>query len=138
MCEALSLCTIPSPRTQAQHCACGELLTLELEFTDGVCVDCLAEAAGFQMPEPQTETHLTRAQIEVPATESKILDGNIAGKSWFALDRLTLADIALGPIVARCLDFPIEKPAYADLSRWMKSIAARPAFMVATGASRAR
>jgi glutathione S-transferase len=64
----------------------------------------------------------------------KILDGHIAGKSWFALDRLTLADIALGPIVARCLEFPIEKPPLAELSRWMNAIASRPAFGVATGA----
>jgi glutathione S-transferase len=65
----------------------------------------------------------------------KILDGHIAGKSWFALDRLTLADIALGPIVARCLEFPIEKPPLAELSRWMTTIASRPAFGVATGAT---
>jgi glutathione S-transferase len=64
----------------------------------------------------------------------KILDEHIAGKSWFALDRLTLADIALGPIVARCLEFPIEKPPLGELSRWMKTIASRPAFSVATGA----
>ena len=63
----------------------------------------------------------------------KILDGHIAGKSWFALDQLTLADIALGPIVARCLDFPIERPAFADLTRWMTGIQSRPAFAVATG-----
>jgi glutathione S-transferase len=67
-------------------------------------------------------------------TQLKILDGAIAGKAWFALDRLTLADIALGPIVTRCLEFPIEKPALPELSRWMKAIAARPAFGVATGA----
>jgi glutathione S-transferase len=73
------------------------------------------------------------AQSADLVAQLKILDGHIAGKSWFALDRLTLADIALGPIAARCLDFPIEKPAFAELSRWMKSIAARPAFMVATG-----
>lgn len=35
----------PSPRTQAQHCTCGELLTLEMEFDQGVCVDCLADMA---------------------------------------------------------------------------------------------
>jgi glutathione S-transferase len=64
----------------------------------------------------------------------KILDGHIAGKSWFALDRLTLADIALGPIVARCLDFPIERPAFAELTRWMTGIQSRPAFAVAIGA----
>jgi glutathione S-transferase len=63
----------------------------------------------------------------------KILDGFIAGKSWFALDRLTLADICLATIVVRCLGFPIEKPALPELTRWMKAIEARPAFAVATG-----
>jgi glutathione S-transferase len=63
----------------------------------------------------------------------KILDGYIAGKSWFALDRLTLADIALAPIVSRCLAFPIEKPNFSELARWAKAIEARPAFMVAIG-----
>src|ERR1700752_1399417 len=32
----------------------------------------------------------------------KILDGHIAGRPWFALDRLTIADMALGTIVKRC------------------------------------
>jgi glutathione S-transferase len=64
----------------------------------------------------------------------KILEGHIAGKAHFALDRLTLADIALSTIVKRCLEFPIEKPDYPELSRWMKSMETRPAFAVATGA----
>jgi glutathione S-transferase len=64
----------------------------------------------------------------------KILEGHIAGKSWFALDRLTLADIALAPLVTRCLAFPIEKPALPEISRWAKAIEARPAFAVASGA----
>ena len=63
----------------------------------------------------------------------KILDGHIAGKTWFALDRMTLADIALAPVVKRCLEFPIERPAFPELERWMKAIEARPAFAVATG-----
>jgi len=29
---------------------CGELLTLEMERDDGVCVDCLAEAASLPCP----------------------------------------------------------------------------------------
>jgi glutathione S-transferase len=64
----------------------------------------------------------------------KILDGFIEGKSWFALDRLTLADICLAPVVVRGLSFPIiEKPALPELTRWVKAIEARPAFAVATG-----
>jgi glutathione S-transferase len=64
----------------------------------------------------------------------KILEGHLAGKAYFALDRLTLADIALSTIVKRCLEFPIEKPDFPELARWMKSIEARPGFAVATGA----
>ena len=64
----------------------------------------------------------------------RVLDSHIVGKSWFALDRLSIADICLAPIVKRCLEFPIERPAFAELSRWQKSMDARPAFAVATGA----
>jgi glutathione S-transferase len=64
----------------------------------------------------------------------KILDGHLAGKSWVALDRVTLADIALAPVVKRCLEFPIEKPELPNLSRWMAAVESRPSFAVATGA----
>jgi glutathione S-transferase len=63
----------------------------------------------------------------------KILDRHIAGRDWFALDRFTIADIALGPIVKRCLEFPIERPAYPELERWQTAIDARQAFAVAIG-----
>jgi glutathione S-transferase len=64
----------------------------------------------------------------------KLLDGHLGGRDWFALDRFTIADIALGPIVKRCLEFPIERPAYPQLERWQAAIDARPAFAVAIGA----
>ena len=64
----------------------------------------------------------------------KILDGHLAGRQWLALDRFTIADMALGSIVKRCLEFPIERPAFDELTRWQKSIDARPAFAVAIGA----
>jgi glutathione S-transferase len=73
------------------------------------------------------------AQSADLVAQLKILDGHIGGKSWFALDRLTIADICLAPIVKRCLEFPIEKPAFAELTRWQKSIDARPTFAVAIG-----
>src|SRR5262249_43701895 len=63
----------------------------------------------------------------------KILDGHIAGRQWFALDRFTIADIALGSIVKRCLEFPMGRPAYAELERGRAAINAWPAFAVAMG-----
>jgi glutathione S-transferase len=73
------------------------------------------------------------AQHKDLVAQLKILDGHIAGKTWFALDRLTLADIALAPVVKRCLDFPVERPPFAELTRWMAEVEKRPAFAVATG-----
>jgi glutathione S-transferase len=73
------------------------------------------------------------AQAKDLAAQLSILDGHLTGKTWFALERMTLADICLAPIVKRCLGFPIEKPAFAELTRWIKAIDARPAFAVATG-----
>jgi glutathione S-transferase len=74
------------------------------------------------------------AQSADLVAQLKILDGHITGKQWFALDRFTIADIALAPVVKRCLEFPIERPDFAELSRWMKAVEARPAFAIATGA----
>jgi glutathione S-transferase len=74
------------------------------------------------------------AQTADLLAQLKILDDHIAGRDWFALERLTVADMALASIVKRCLEFPIERPAYAELTRWQAAIEARPAFAVATGA----
>jgi glutathione S-transferase len=74
------------------------------------------------------------AQVAEMNAALSILDGHLAGREWIALDRLTLADIALAPIVARCLDFPVERPALPNLTAWCKRVAARPSFQVATGA----
>jgi glutathione S-transferase len=61
-----------------------------------------------------------------------LLNAHLAGKNFVALGRLTLADIALAPIVARCLAFPVERPALPELERWAAAMAARPAFAKAT------
>jgi glutathione S-transferase len=84
--------------------------------------------------EPEKRAADYAAQCADLIAQLKILEGHIAGKSYFALDRLTLADLALAPIVKRCLEFPVEKPATPELSRWIKSMEARAAFAVATGA----
>lgn len=93
----------------------------------------LAMFKDAKKPAAERAADFTAQSADLVA-QLKILDGHIAGKTWFALDRLTLADIALAPVVKRCLEFPIERPEFPELMRWMKSIEARPAFAVATGA----
>jgi len=67
------------------------------------------------------------------ADELALLEGHVGKRQWLALDRLTLADIALGPIVKRCLEFPIERNKTPGLERWMAEIDKRPAFQIAIG-----
>jgi glutathione S-transferase len=74
------------------------------------------------------------AQSADLAAQLKILDGHLAGREWIALDRLTIADMALSTIVKRCLEFPIDKPSLPELKRWLAAIESRPAFAVAVGA----
>jgi glutathione S-transferase len=83
-------------------------------------------------PEAERSADFAAQSADLVA-QLRILDGFMAGKAWFALDRLTLADICLAPIITRCLAFPVDKPALPELTRWMKAIEARPAFAVATG-----
>ncbi len=63
-----------------------------------------------------------------------LADTHLATREWFALGRLTLADIALGPILKRCLAFPIDLPELPKLKSWAARVEARPAFQAATGA----
>jgi glutathione S-transferase len=67
-------------------------------------------------------------------SQLKILEGHMAERQFIALNRFTIADAALAPIVKRCLAFPIERAALPSLEKWQKAIEARPAFQVAIGA----
>jgi glutathione S-transferase len=62
----------------------------------------------------------------------EILDKAIAGKAFIAGDKLTLADIAMGPIVHRCLDFPIQLPALTNLRAWRDRLKEKASFKKAT------
>ncbi|MGN6461597.1 MAG: glutathione binding-like protein, partial [Pseudolabrys sp.] len=88
---------------------------------------------GAKKPANERDADFGKHAADLVA-QMKLLDKHLAGKSFLALEKLTLADICLGPIVKRCLDIPIDKPELPNLSRWQKAIDARPAFAVATGA----
>ncbi len=62
-----------------------------------------------------------------------IFEGHLKGRDFLALGRLTIADIACAPLLARCLGFDTGRPELPELERWMAGIAARPAFAAAIG-----
>jgi len=92
----------------------------------------LAVFRDARKPAAERSTEFAAQSADLVA-QLKILEGHLVGKSWLALDRLTIADICLAPIVKRCLEFPIDKPPFPELTRWVKAIEARPAFAVALG-----
>lgn len=72
------------------------------------------------------------AQVSDLHAQMAILDRHLDGRTHVALDRLTLADIALTPIIGRCLNFPLDRPDMPALEAWHADIAARSAYVAAT------
>lgn len=66
--------------------------------------------------------------------ELKILEANLAKQAYVAGADFTLADIALGPIVRRCVAFPFGMPAFPAIAAWLAKLDARPAFQKAVAA----
>jgi glutathione S-transferase len=91
----------------------------------------LAAFKGAKLPPEQRAPEYDEAVKDLVA-QMKIVDGHLAGRDFLALGRLTIADIACAPILKRCLDFPLDRPALPNLDRWIAGIAARPAFRAAT------
>jgi glutathione S-transferase len=72
------------------------------------------------------------AQEKDLGAQLSILDKSM--KKWVAGDDMTIADFCLGPIVHRCVRFPIELPELPNLQRWDAAISSRQAFKKATAA----
>lgn len=72
------------------------------------------------------------AQVAELHEQMAIVDAHLVGRTHVALGRLTLADIALAPIMGRCLGFPLDRPALPALEAWHAGIASRPAYKAAT------
>ena len=66
--------------------------------------------------------------------ELKLLDAQLGGHPWMTGETFTLADVALGPVVVRCMGFPFGMPALPALEGWRDRLRARPAFMKAVAA----
>ncbi|HTW29151.1 MAG TPA: glutathione S-transferase family protein [Acetobacteraceae bacterium] len=87
--------------------------------------------AGFRdAKKPEGERGATTASDL--AAELALLDGAMKGE-WIA-GEFSLADVALGPIVRRCMAFPFERPAMPKLEAWRERLMQRPAFKRAIAA----
>ncbi|HYR33700.1 MAG TPA: glutathione S-transferase family protein [Burkholderiales bacterium] len=82
--------------------------------------------------EPAKRSADFAAQQKDFGAQLSILD-KAMGK-WVAGDKMTIADICLGPIAYRCLRFGVELPQLPNLKRWDEAISSREAFKKATAA----
>lgn len=80
----------------------------------------------------------TKSGEEVPQAAAKevaaglsLLDGQLSKASCLAGENFSLADVCLGPIVHRCINFPVDLPELPNLQRWYSAIKERPAFQTA-------
>jgi glutathione S-transferase len=73
---------------------------------------------------PDTATNL--------GNELALLEGALGRSAWVAGTQFSLADIALGPIVKRCIGFPLGLPAMPKTQAWLAALQKRPAFQKAT------
>lgn len=109
----------PAARTLAERWMDWQLASLNgpyLAVFKGSRLDPSERGAGFDASAKDLGAQLT------------ILDGALADCDWLAGDAVSLAEYCLGPIIQRCLNFPIDLPALDRLRLWHRRVAALPAF----------
>jgi glutathione S-transferase len=92
-------------------------------------------------PEPQRDYDAIRAAFKDTAKLLRILDGHLEGRSFIALERLTLADIVVALVTHRWYSlaerFPEvldAEPAMPSVMRWLTEVRSREGFSIAVGA----
>ncbi len=89
--------------------------------------------AGFRdARKPEPERGATVGQ-DLHA-ELALLAAQVADQAWMTGSTFTLADVALAPVVVRCMAFPFGMRALPGLEAWRERLRARPAFMKAVAA----
>jgi glutathione S-transferase len=68
------------------------------------------------------------ADLKELSAQLEILEKGTAGRPWLAGDRLSLADICLGPVIDRILAFPVTLPEIPGLRTWRDKLVAREAY----------
>lgn len=112
----------PGPRSQVERWMDWTLASLNPVFM-----------AGFREAKkpasergPDTAGNIT--------TELSLLNRELQKRGWIAGEAFSLADIAMAPVVRRCVAFPYEKPDLPALVAWRGRLEQKPAYVTATAA----
>ena len=110
----------PAPRSQVERWMDWLLAELNPAYLAGFRDAKKAEGERA----PDTATNL--------GNELKLLEGALAKTPFVASAQFSLADVALGPIVKRCIGFPLGLPAFPKTQAWLGELQKRPSFQKAT------
>ncbi len=64
----------------------------------------------------------------MPWQHLRLLDGHLAENEWLNGKGMTAAEFALGPIIHRCLNFPVDLPVLDNLRGWHARLSDRETF----------
>lgn len=68
------------------------------------------------------------ADVKELSAQLEILEKGTAGRPWLAGATISLADIALGPVIDRTLGFPVTLPALPGIRAWRDKLVARDGY----------
>ena len=85
--------------------------------------------ALIRTPAESRDMGAIQKDADAAAAEWRIIDAELATRSFIVTDHLTLADIALGAYARRWFGVEgIDKPRLAHLERWFEQLSGRPGF----------
>jgi glutathione S-transferase len=81
-------------------------------------------------PENRDAAAIEASMVKTEAALA-LLDAHLAGRAFLEHDRLTIADLAVGPPVHRWLHMPLARVSRPNVERWYATLAAMPAAALA-------
>jgi glutathione S-transferase len=83
----------------------------------------------IRIPAEKRDAAAIRAGAESVEVAMRILDRQLAARSYLVADHLTVADIPVGCCAYRWYALPIERPELPHLRTWYERLTSRPAFV---------
>ncbi len=80
-------------------------------------------------PEAERDKAAIAKAVEQSIAVFRMLEERMAGRTWIGGDRLTMADIVLGPNLHRFFNLPFERPSLPNLEAYYATMRTRPGYI---------
>lgn len=91
--------------------------------------ECIGLFWAIVRTEPRSrDPGFIAARHEALVEALDILEAHLAGRAYVAGDRVTMADIPLGPMVHRYFDLDVTRPDFPNVTAYYERLRERPAF----------